>query len=65
STRVRTWTDRSGAFKVDAELLSYYDGKLRLHKTNGVKIDVPLEKMSMEDIRYVEAHTKHDILKNK
>ncbi|KAF7724531.1 cytoskeletal protein binding protein [Apophysomyces ossiformis] len=63
--KVRTWTDRSGAFKVDAEFLSYYDGKLRLHKLNGVKIDVPLEKMSIDDIRWVEKSTGRNILKEK
>lgn len=55
-TRVRTWTDRSGAFKVDAQFLTFYDGKFRLHKTNGVKIDVPVEKMSLEDVQWVENH---------
>ncbi|KAG0176379.1 cytoskeletal protein binding protein [Apophysomyces sp. BC1021] len=63
--KVRTWTDRSGSFKVDAEFLSYYDGKLRLHKLNGVKIDVPLEKMSLEDIHWVERNTRQTILKEK
>lgn len=53
-SKVRTWTDRSGAFKVDAQFLSYFDGKFRLHKVNGVKIDVPIEKMSVADIQWVE-----------
>ncbi|KAI8073889.1 hypothetical protein BC940DRAFT_289441 [Gongronella butleri] len=52
--RLRTWTDRSGSFRVDAQYLSFSDGKLRLHKSNGVKIDVPVDKMSSEDIRWVE-----------
>ncbi|KAF9226523.1 hypothetical protein BS17DRAFT_775772 [Gyrodon lividus] len=51
STRV--WHDRSGQFRVEAALLGYTDGKLRLHKTNGVVIEVPSEKMSLEDMRYV------------
>ena len=53
-TRVRTWTDRSGAFKVEAQFLSLFEGKFRLHKVNGVKIDVPVDKMSMDDVKYVE-----------
>ncbi|KAF9247275.1 hypothetical protein BU15DRAFT_38630 [Melanogaster broomeanus] len=52
STRV--WHDRSGQFRVEAALLGYSDGKLRLHKTNGVVIEVPSDKMSQEDMRYVE-----------
>jgi hypothetical protein len=42
---------------VEAQFLAYIDGKLRLHKANGVKIDVPLKKMSAEDIRWVERRT--------
>ncbi|KAH7887775.1 hypothetical protein F5I97DRAFT_1935845 [Phlebopus sp. FC_14] len=41
-----------GQFKVEAALLGYNNGKLRLHKINGVVIEVPSEKMSLEDMRY-------------
>lgn len=33
------------------------DGKLNLHKMNGVKIAVPIAKMSVEDLEYVERAT--------
>ena len=33
------------------------DGKIHLHKTNGVKIAVPTSKMSVEDLEYVEKTT--------
>lgn len=52
--RVRTWIDSSGTFKVEAELLGYKDGKIHLHKTNGVKIAVAAAKLSVEDLEYVE-----------
>ncbi|EJD00905.1 uncharacterized protein FOMMEDRAFT_141675 [Fomitiporia mediterranea MF3/22] len=52
--RVRTWHDRTGQFKVDAEFLGFSGGKLRLHKTNGVVIEVPAEKMSMEDLKFID-----------
>ncbi|OBZ82343.1 Actin cytoskeleton-regulatory complex protein sla1, partial [Choanephora cucurbitarum] len=57
-TKVRTWTDRSGTFKVQAQFIDFHNGKLRLHKLNGVKIDVPVEKMCPDDIRWVETHTR-------
>ena len=38
---------------MDAEFLGLSNGKLRLHKTNGVVIEVPTEKMSQEDLNYV------------
>ncbi len=57
SSRVRTWTDRSGTFKVDAEFIGLRDGKIQLHKVNGVKIAVPVTKMSPRDLEYVEKAT--------
>lgn len=53
-TKVRTWTDRSKSFSVEAQFLGLKDGKINLHKMNGVKIAVPIAKMAIEDIEYVE-----------
>lgn len=57
NAKLRTWTDRSGSFKVEAEFLTIKDGKIHLHKVNGVKIAVPVPKMSVEDLEYVERAT--------
>ncbi|RFU33373.1 hypothetical protein B7463_g2967, partial [Scytalidium lignicola] len=56
-TKVRTWTDRSKSFSVEAQFLALKDGKINLHKMNGVKIAVPVSKMSMGDLEYVERLT--------
>ncbi|KAG2232688.1 hypothetical protein INT48_006867, partial [Thamnidium elegans] len=64
-TRVRMWTDRTGAFKVEAQFLSCANGKIRLFKTNGVKIDVPTQKMCMEDLKYIEAETGQKLIEDK
>lgn len=56
-SRVRTWTDRSGTFKVEAEFIGLREGKIHLHKMNGVKIAVPVTKMAVEDLEYVERAT--------
>ena len=61
SARVRTWTDHSGTFKVEAQFLGVSDGKIHLHKVNGVKIAVPVTKMSPEDIEYIEKVTNESI----
>ncbi|KAK3816515.1 MAG: SLA1 homology domain 1, SHD1-domain-containing protein [Benniella sp.] len=53
----RMWTDRSGNYKVEAEYLGFHDGKISLHKMNGVKIAVPVREMSQIDIFYVEQAT--------
>ncbi|KAK7061699.1 hypothetical protein R3P38DRAFT_2831037 [Favolaschia claudopus] len=52
--RVRTWHDRTGQFRVEAAFLGFNSGKLRLHKINGVIVEVPAEKMSAEDMKYLE-----------
>ena len=52
--KTRVWHDRSGQFRVEAAFLGFNNGKLRLHKVNGVIVEVPSEKMSVEDMRYVE-----------
>ncbi|KAJ9623671.1 cytoskeletal protein binding protein [Taxawa tesnikishii (nom. ined.)] len=57
ASKVRTWTDRSGTFKVEAEFIGLKDGKIHLHKLNGVKIAVPVAKMAVEDLEYVEKVT--------
>ncbi|KAJ5946211.1 hypothetical protein N7454_003050 [Penicillium verhagenii] len=54
-SKVRRWTDRSKAFTVDAQFIGLQDGKIHLHKINGIKIAVPVAKMSVEDLEYVEA----------
>ncbi|KAG8743612.1 cytoskeletal protein binding protein [Ceratobasidium sp. 414] len=53
-SKTRVWHDRTGQFKVEAEFLGLENGKIKLHKTNGVIIDVPSAKMSPEDMAYVE-----------
>ncbi|ETS86802.1 hypothetical protein PFICI_00630 [Pestalotiopsis fici W106-1] len=55
--KVRVWTDRSKSFSVEAQLLGVKDGKINLHKVNGVKIAVPIAKMSAKDLEYVELIT--------
>ncbi|CAG8625192.1 10688_t:CDS:10 [Funneliformis caledonium] len=56
-SNTRTWTDRTGSFKVEAQFLELIDGKVHLHKLNGVKIAVPVDKMSKEDLAYLEEVT--------
>ena len=51
---VRKWEDRSGSFVTDGSLLALKDNKIHIHKVNGVKIAVPIEKMSQKDIEYAK-----------
>ncbi|AQZ11578.1 SLA1 (YBL007C) [Zygosaccharomyces parabailii] len=55
--KCRIWADRSGSFKVEAQFIGCTEGKIHLHKANGVKIAVAAEKLSDEDLIYVERAT--------
>ncbi|KAL7746972.1 hypothetical protein RI367_007684 [Sorochytrium milnesiophthora] len=51
---VREWSDKSGKFKVEAELVDFIEGKtVRILKTNGVTIDVPVESLAFRDVEYL------------
>lgn len=52
--KIREWTDKSGTFKVEAAYIALVDNKVQLHKINGVKIAVPLDKLSTTDIEYLK-----------
>ena len=54
---LRVWHDRSGSFKVEAQFIGFVDGKIHLHKKNGVKIVVPTFQMAFEDLKYAEEAT--------
>jgi hypothetical protein len=58
SHKTRTWIDCSGSFRVEAEFIGVANGKIHLHKVNGVKIAVPIAKMSPADVAYVEQSTE-------
>jgi hypothetical protein len=50
---LRTWSDNTGGFKVEAEFVSFGSGKVRLRKADGSEIQVPLERLSEADVEYV------------
>ena len=54
----RNWTSRDGGFSVDAELEDVKDGKAVLKKTDGTQVSVPLRKLSLSDVRYIEGVLK-------
>ena len=49
----RTWTDTTGRFKVEAELVEVRDGNAVLKKADGPVIAVALQKLSPADREYV------------
>ncbi len=51
---LRSWSDKTKSFTVKAAFLGLSNQKIHLWKENGVKIAVPLEKMSEGDLMYLE-----------
>ena len=49
----RTWTDSTGKYTVEAELLDFKDGNVQLKKEDGKTVNVPIEKLSDTDQEYV------------
>lgn len=50
----REWKSADGKFKVEAEFVAFRNGKVVLEKKNGEIITVPVERLSKEDIAFVE-----------
>jgi len=56
SNPFRTWTDKSGRFKIEARFIQEALGTVTLEKGDGKRIEVPFDKLSAEDERYIRSH---------
>jgi hypothetical protein len=56
--KVRTWSDASGKFKIVARLEAIEGDAVRLVKSDGKTVKVPLDKLCSEDISYIEEWQK-------
>ena len=54
----RTWTDISAKRSIEAELVELIAGKVRLQKSDGKTIVLPLDRLSEADRKYVEARNR-------
>jgi hypothetical protein len=55
ATLAREWTDTTGKFKIEAELVAVRNGKVILEKADGTVITVPLDKLSANDQAFLKA----------
>ncbi|MFG0264940.1 MAG: SHD1 domain-containing protein [Rhodopirellula sp. JB055] len=55
---IRTWTDKTGKFKIEASFLAVKDGKLRLKSADDKTIEVPLAALSKTDVDLAERFQK-------
>jgi len=54
STHARTWSSRKGGYSVEAKYVAVQDGKVILARKDESRIEVPLEKLSLADLRYID-----------
>jgi hypothetical protein len=54
TTSAREWTDATGSFTVEADLVDIVDGKVRLKKENGKILSVPLAKLCKSDQEHLK-----------
>ncbi|MCA9235884.1 MAG: hypothetical protein KDA44_10465 [Planctomycetales bacterium] len=54
----RTWTDKSGKYKIEAEFIEVLDGNVRLKRADGKTISLPLTKLSKEDQIYLREQAR-------
>src|SRR5262245_15065896 len=54
SAPAREWHARNGSASIEAELLDFRDGNVILKRKDGKVIEVPLDKLSLPDVKYVK-----------
>ncbi|MEZ6134233.1 MAG: SHD1 domain-containing protein [Pirellulaceae bacterium] len=54
--RLRTWTDATGKYSVEAELITATRDAVKLRKTTGIEITVALSKLSVADREFANDH---------
>ena len=62
---VRKWTDTTGGYSVQAELVGVKEGKVQLRKADGRVISVALEKLSVADQEYVRQQSGQSSVERK
>ena len=55
SAHARTWTDSTGTYKTEAELVDFQNGIVRLKKVDGTIVSLPIERLSQADQQFVRS----------
>ncbi|WP_425618805.1 SHD1 domain-containing protein [Anatilimnocola sp. NA78] len=48
-SKLRTWTDSTGQFKIDAELIGFVFDQVQLRRADGKVVNMPIDKLSADD----------------
>jgi len=55
AAEARQWTDKSGQFRVEAEVVAVKEGKVYLEKKDGTVVAVPLDRLSSGDVEHLKS----------
>ena len=55
---IRTWSDSSGKFSVEAEFVSYTAGKVKIRRKDGTVVELKLDRLSEEDQEWIKNRLK-------
>jgi hypothetical protein len=55
---MRTWTDSTGQFKIEATMLSIVGNTIKLKRKDGKELELPLDKLSAEDQAFAKKPPK-------
>lgn len=55
---IRKWTDSTGTHSINAVFVKFLAGRVVLRKEDGSTIEIPVEKLSGEDRKWIEARAK-------
>ncbi len=56
ASATRTWTDRTGKFKVDAKLVEKTNNEVILESADGKRVTVPIDRLSETDQDFIETN---------
>ncbi len=51
---LRTWSDATGRFKIEAKLISNKEGKVKLERADGKSVEIDVAKLSEEDQKFLK-----------
>lgn len=55
TNEIRMWTSKDGKFSVEASFVSFSDGNVKLQKDERSVIDVPVDRLSLDDHKYISS----------
>ena len=62
---VRTWTDSTGKFTVEAKFRGVINGNVRLEKADGKTLSIPIKQLSKRDQEWMLSKRDQEWIRNR